>query len=290
MTTTSRAIYDPEAKFMFTTSDVEYLRHGATPYLARVYQPQGKGPFPLILDIHGGAWTTGDRLQNTLIDEMMAETGLVVVALDFRVSPAHPYPAQIQDVNFGTRWAKAHAADYGALPSPLGAMCTSSGGHTMLCTAMKPKDPQYAAIPFPAHAELDASIDYYLGLWAVLDPLRRYRYQKEEGHVMHLVRNSDAYFGSEEKMAEGNPQMMLDRGDFTHLPPALIIEPYPDEFIPEDVPARFVEAYNAKGGKAERVRIENSEHGFARIDGDETQEAFVAMRWFIAAQLAGVKV
>lgn len=282
--------YNPEAKFKFKAFDVEYLRHGTTPLLARIYQPEGEGPFPAILDIHGGAWTTGDRFQNTLIDEMMAETGLVVVALDFRVSPAHPYPAQIQDTNFGTRWAKAHVAEYNALPSPLGAMCTSSGGHTMLCTALKPKDPQYAAIPFPEHPELDAGIDYYLGLWSVLDPLRRYHYQKEEGHVTHLVRNSDAYFGSEEKMAEGNPQMMLDRGDFTHLPPALIIEPYPDEFIPEDVPIKFTETYNAKGGKAERVRIENSEHGFARIDSDETQQAFVAMRRFIAGQLVNVKV
>lgn len=286
--TTTKQFYNPEAIYKFKAFDVEYLRHGTTPLLARIYQPDGEGPFPAILDIHGGAWTTGDRFQNTLIDEMMAETGLVVVALDFRVSPAHPYPAQIQDTNFGARWAKAHVAEYNALPSPLGAMCTSSGGHTMLCSAMKPKDPQYAAIPFPEHPELDAGIDYYLGLWSVLDPLRRYHYQKEDGHVMHLVRNSDAYFGSEEKMAEGNPQMMLDRGDFTHLPPALIVEPYPDEFIPEDVPIKFTETYNAKGGKAERVRIENSEHGFARIDSDETQQAFTAMRKFIADQLAPV--
>src|SRR5688572_23516460 len=100
MTTTSKPFYNPEAKFKFTTKDVEYLRHGNNPLLARIYKPEGDGPFPAIMDIHGGAWTTGDRLQNTLIDEMMCETGMVVVALDFRLSPQHPYPAQVQDINF----------------------------------------------------------------------------------------------------------------------------------------------------------------------------------------------
>ena len=48
--------------------DVEYLRHADTPLLARVYKPLGKGPFPLIVDVHGGAWCRKDRTSDVATD------------------------------------------------------------------------------------------------------------------------------------------------------------------------------------------------------------------------------
>ena len=55
MTTTTATRYEIDVK------DVEYLRHGDKPLLARIYQPRGAGPFPVIIDLHGGAWTKKDR-------------------------------------------------------------------------------------------------------------------------------------------------------------------------------------------------------------------------------------
>jgi acetyl esterase/lipase len=48
--------------------DVEYRQQAGTAWLARVYQPRGAGPFPTVLDVHGGAWNTGDRLNDAVID------------------------------------------------------------------------------------------------------------------------------------------------------------------------------------------------------------------------------
>jgi acetyl esterase len=45
-----------EVPFEVETEDVEYLRHGDTPLLARIYRPRGRGPFPAVIDAHGGAW------------------------------------------------------------------------------------------------------------------------------------------------------------------------------------------------------------------------------------------
>ena len=49
------------------TEDLEYLRAGGTPLLARFYRPEGQGPFPAVLEVHGGAWTSGDRLNNVML-------------------------------------------------------------------------------------------------------------------------------------------------------------------------------------------------------------------------------
>ncbi len=74
-------------RYEIDVEDVEYLRHGAAPLLARVYKPRGTGPFPLIVDLHGGAWCKKDRTSDAGTDEPLAKSGVVVVALDFRMPP-----------------------------------------------------------------------------------------------------------------------------------------------------------------------------------------------------------
>ena len=74
-------------EFEIDVEDVEYLRHGDQPLLARLFKPRGTGPFPAVVELHGGAWCLGDRLQDTAINERLARNGILVAALDFRVPP-----------------------------------------------------------------------------------------------------------------------------------------------------------------------------------------------------------
>src|SRR5207244_3471138 len=100
--------YDPDADTDFELSDVEYARIDGEPFLARVYQPRGTGPFPALLDFHGGAWSVGSRATDEVIHRALAASGILVFAPDFRLAPTHPYPASIADTNLATRWLKAH--------------------------------------------------------------------------------------------------------------------------------------------------------------------------------------
>jgi acetyl esterase len=68
-------------------ADVEYLRHGDKPLLARLFKPRGSGPFPIMVELHGGAWVRGDRLNGNAANEALARKGVIVAALDFRVPP-----------------------------------------------------------------------------------------------------------------------------------------------------------------------------------------------------------
>src|SRR5512143_515768 len=92
--------------------DLDYQRLAGQPWLARVYQPKGSGPFPTIIDVHGGAWQNGDRTNNAGVDRALAAKGIVVAAIDFRQPPEAGYPASICDVNLAVRWLKVHATEF----------------------------------------------------------------------------------------------------------------------------------------------------------------------------------
>src|SRR5215510_3171424 len=160
MTTNAPKTYDLDVE------DVEYLRHGDTPLLARLFKPRGTGPFPLIVDLHGGAWNLGDRLMDTPINEPLAKSGVVVAALDFRMPPVAPYPASMADINYAIRWFKTQAKDLGSHPDLVGALGSSSGAHQAILAGMRPHDPRYAALPLPAGSPaVDASLRCAVLCW-----------------------------------------------------------------------------------------------------------------------------
>ena len=277
--------YDPGQRYEVRTWDVEYRRAEQEPLKARIYQPQGTGPFPLLLDVHGAVWNGGDRAQNELLDQDLAASGLVVAAIDFRLAPHYPYPAQVTDVNYATRWLKAHAREFNADPHSMGGLGTSSGGHTILLSALLPHDPRYSAFSLEEDRAADATLRYVLALWPVLDPYARYLYAQENDRA-RLVTWTESYFRSQETMKEGNPQLILERGETTELPPMLIVQPTPDEMIPEAIPKRFVTTYRAAGGPITLEWFPGSPHGFARTPGPETDRALALMKNFVASQLA----
>src|ERR1700719_4937725 len=90
--------YDPAAKFDVAVSEVEFRRNSAGRMLmARIYQPKGPGPFPTVLDLHGGAWNRKDRFAEEPMDRALAASGLLVVAIDMTLAPEALYPACVQD-------------------------------------------------------------------------------------------------------------------------------------------------------------------------------------------------
>jgi acetyl esterase/lipase len=134
-----KASYDLAAKFELKVSDVEFLRTApGRQLMARVYQPQGPGPFPTVLDLHGGAWRRKDRLAEEPMDRAIAASGALVVAIDLRLSEEAPYPASVQDANYGVRWLKWRAAEWGGDASRLGVYGSSSGGHRAMLFPHRP--------------------------------------------------------------------------------------------------------------------------------------------------------
>ena len=277
--------YDPKQSFGLDVTEVEYRRDLNVSWMARVYQPQGTGPFPVMLDVHGGRWNRGTRTNAEVMDRALAESGIVVASIEFRLAPDHPYPAQVADINYGTRWLKAHARDFNADPGSIGAIGSSSGGHGVFLSGMRPHDPRYAALPLDEAPELDATLNYILACWPVVDPHARYLYAQETNNE-GLVAATNAYFTSSDGVTEGNPHMILQRGEMVTLPPAIIIQGTEDDNIPVPATKEFAEAYLRSGGEIQLEIFDGMPHGFGYRRGPETDRAVDLVKAFIARQLS----
>jgi len=110
----------------------------------------------------------------------------------------------------------------------------SSGGHLAMLVAMRPNDPRYAAIPGPAG--VDASVQGGMMLWPVINPLSRYRNairRSKEANppafTKGMKEKHDTYWHTEAEMIEGNPMLILEKGEKVVMPPAFWLQGRPDE-------------------------------------------------------------
>ena len=236
-------------EFEVDVRDVEYQQQAGKAWLARIYQPKGTGPFPTIVDVHGGAWHNGDRTNNAGIDRALAAKGILVAALDFRQPPEAGYPASICDVNLAVRWLKAHAAEFNGT-AVVGAFGNSSGGHQVVLNGLRPRHASYSALPLPNHPEINASLAYVIAGWPVIDPLYRFHFAKEFNHQEHIKAHID-YWRTEEAMAEGSPQKIVERDEQVDLPPILMLLKANDRNHPLEMQERFIASYRKRGAAIE---------------------------------------
>ena len=272
MTAATRTRYEIDVK------DVEYLRHEEKPLLARVYTPRGDGPFPLVIDLHGGAWCNKDRLSDEGTSTPLAESGVVVVALDFRMPPDGKYPASLQDVNYAIRWCKSRASELKIKPDRVALLGVSSGGHQAMLSAMRPADSRYAALQLSGGAGVDASVQAVVLCWPVIDPLGRYRYAKnlkEEGkhlkNAENWIANHDKYWADENEMNEGNPAQALERGEKGPMPPVLYLQGTADIAHPKVNRDQFVASYRKAGGRVDLQLFEGVGEAFITNDPGSAQ-------------------
>ncbi len=261
-------------RYEIDTEDVEYLRHGAKPLLARIYRPRGAGPFPMMIDLHGGAWCRGDRLDDAPFNEPLARSGVVVAALDFRQPPDAGYLGAKSDINYAVRWLKSRATELKGRADRVGIMGISSGGQQAMLNAIRYDDARYTTIPLAGRNDLDASVRCVVLCWPVIDPLGRYEYAKKliaerSPHAEMAERwipSHDAYWGSEAAQAEGSPTRALERGERGPTPPVLYLQGTADLAHPRPNLDRFVENYRKMGGRVELKLFEGVGEAFVKKD------------------------
>ena len=259
--------------------DVEYLRHGDKPFLARLFKPRGSGPFPVMVEAHGGAWVNGSR----------------EAALDFRVPPEASYPASLADIHYGIRWCKSHAEDWNGIPDKIGVMGTSSGAHQAMLLGLRPHDSRYAALSSTDGAtDADGAVDCVIMISPVIDPLGRYHYAKglrddikpPESVGERTVAMHDMYWVTEEAMAEAAPARMLARGERTKLPPTLCLARTYEAAHPRPDLDEFVRQYRKAGGQIDVTMFGGEGEGVLRdLSTDVAQRALEQMTMFIQRTL-----
>jgi acetyl esterase len=299
----SAALHLADQPVAFHANDVDYLQEDGTTYQATIYQPEGLGPFPAILEVHGGVWVgPAGRDADALVDKALAAMGIVVAAIDFRQDPQHHYPDSVTDVNFAMRWLRANASKFNASPQSVGAFGASSGGYLVLLNGMRPFDSRYAALPLPGASPDGARPDYIIAGWPVPDPIARLAYVQQIGNdgavvatkpPMSIAQATDVYFSTAGSIDDGNPQLILDRHEPVKLPPVLLLQGSADangvmndKLVSPAIQQRFAASYQAAGGQIQLELFPGAPHGFADSPGADADRAFALMKTFIGEQLA----
>jgi acetyl esterase/lipase len=281
----AEATYNPAAKFEVKISEVEYLRtKAARQLMARVYEPAGTGPFPTVLDLHGGAWNAKDRKAEEPMDRAIAESGVLVVAVDLTLAPESPYPACVQDANYAVRWLKTRAASWNGNPVKIGIYGSSSGGHVAELLAMRPRDPRYNAIPLSGAPKTDASVTYVAMRSPISNTFARYQ-NAEKLKRSAMVKNNTTFFVPWETIHESNPQEILDRHETITRVPFLIMQGALDDNVLPEVQERFVRSYKEAGGDIQYQLFEGCEHEWVAQPGPQTDRAREMVKAFIARQV-----
>lgn len=277
--------YNPNAKFKINISEVEFRKNAnGRQLMARIYQPEGPGPFPTMLDLHGGAWNNKDRLAEQPMNKAIAESGVLVVAIDLTSAIDIPYPANVQDANYGVRWLKLNAAKWNGDPTKIGIYGSSSGGHIAELLAMRPNDARYNAFPLDGGRNINAKVNYIVVRSPISNPFARY--QNAVAHKRDkMMANNTNYFKPWESIHEASPQEILDRKELISLAtPILLMQGALDDNVLPITQEQFCKSYNAAGGKCQYLLFEGSEHEWVAEESAQTDKARQTVKTYIASQ------
>jgi acetyl esterase/lipase len=287
-----------------TTTEHAYVTRAGLPTLARVYRSTSTPSegAPVVVDVHGGAWSRGDRSMGELYDRALAERGFVVAAIDFRHAPRFQHPAGSADVTRAVRWVREAADLLGGDGSRIGLVGSSSGGHLALLAACRPNesehlDPHAGGVRTPDAEPTSASVSCVAALWPPVDPLTRYRFaldQLESGRpelrelYAALAEGSTGYFGSEPVMHHASIARIVEAGEARALPPLWICYPSEDTNVPRPIVDHLRDAWAGAGGQVEMTVYEGESHGFGHRPGPATDAFIEDLNSFFARHLGSV--
>ncbi len=122
----------PAPGAMTTAKDLVYATLNGSPQALDIYQPKAAGTHPLVVLVHGGGWSTGDKQGYAQVAAKLTTLGYVAASVNYRLVEAggvNTFPTQVSDVRCAVRWLRAHAAEHGIDPLRVGALGGSAGAH-----------------------------------------------------------------------------------------------------------------------------------------------------------------
>ncbi|MCH2113334.1 MAG: alpha/beta hydrolase [Pirellulales bacterium] len=252
-----------------------YLQRESGPLKADLYMPSGKGPFPAVLVVHGGAWCMGSRAQLSGFAQAAARHGMVAVAISYRLAPQHKFPAQIEDCKAAVRWIRSQAVELKIDPQRIGAFGYSAGAHL---------------------ATLLGATDSNDGLDGVADPDRHLsaRVQVVTGgglpcdfRVLELDSQDLAFWlgGTRREVAEvyrqASPRAFASDDD----PPMFFFHGQNDDLVPLSSPRAMCESLQAVGVTADLYIVPKIGHTFAAFDRTARQKTLAFLVQHLAADV-----
>lgn len=142
-------------------TDIEYGRAEGESLKLDACVPEGPGPFPAVILVHGGGWSTGDKSGGPRkgymapMHEPLQQAGFAWFSINYRLAPKHRFPAGVEDVETAIRWVKAHAADYRIDPKRIAISGESAGAHLAALAVVRADESTRLAAVVPFYGVFD---------------------------------------------------------------------------------------------------------------------------------------
>jgi acetyl esterase/lipase len=248
----------PETNVTLLT-DIEYGRAGEESLTLDAHIPEGPGPFPAAIIVHGGGFVRGDKQSYVppLFDPL-TKAGFAWFTINYRLAPEHRFPAAVEDVERAVEWVRRNAAIYKVDPEKIALVGESAGGHLV----------SYAGTMNDPAARVQAVVSFY-------GPHNLERREREANKISETVQ---AFTGVRELNAEGlralreaSPVAHIRKG----MPPYLLIHGTKDPQVPYALSVEMCEKMRAAGNRCELFTVEGAGHG---VGGWEKEPAFQAYK------------
>ena len=256
--------------------DVVYGTAQGTPLLLDLAMPgTGNGPFPVVVFLHGGGWSEGNRQEMNHFIEGVAGLGYVGVTVAYRLVPAARFPAQLEDCKAAVRWLRANAAKYRINPKRIGVVGFSAGGHLASMLGVTSKNDGFEGVGGnPGQSSRVQAVVSFFGLTDF--STRDWPRDLENGVIEPFLGGSFANHADEYRRASPITYVTSD------APPFLFFHGSEDKLVPIDQSKRLGEKLRNAGVFAEVNVLEGEGHGFTDA---ANQKAMRRMLDFLDAHL-----
>jgi len=228
---------------MIVTRNLRY-RPGSDRGLLDLYHPEGNGPFPVVLCLHGGGWRQGDKAECAFLASHLTDAGIAAVAANYRLTTTATHPAQVEDVFEALDWIVAHGPERRLDPQRIGLTGWSAGGHLTMLAGVKAFR-RRAGWNVRAILPLCGVSD--VALWARQNPECRH-------FVLPFLDGTPEE--RPETARDSSPLLHVHR----HAPPCLAFHGGDDPVVHPDQSVLFAEALRRVGVEAEAVVLPGVAH------------------------------
>jgi len=225
-----------------------------------LYQPKQIGaPAPVVLYVHGGGWTGGDKSDGAglLFKEALVLRGFAMAAINYRLGPKYVFPAQIEDVKCAVRHLRANASKYNLDPERIGAIGGSAGGHLVALLGVADKE---AGWDVGEYSDQSSRVQAVVDMFGPID-LKKMAEGSPRRYMLQLFGATSI---DDPALATYSPLTYLTKDD----PPFLILHGDKDEMVPLEQSQILYDRLKETGIPAEMVVVKNAGHGFRPADGD----------------------
>lgn len=219
---------------------IDYWGDGIARHRLDVLRPRdGAERAPVMVYVHGGAWTIGDKRQQgrPMLYELVAR-GWVCVVINYRLSPKATWPDHIVDVKRALAWVREHVAEYGGDPSSVAISGGSAGGHLCALAALTPGQPEWQ----PGFEDADTSVMACVPFYGVMDLTGRMpdtgRYGRGLRRLLALQVMKVPYAEHPDVFEQASPTARVHAG----APPFFVLQGGNDTLVPPAMARTFVAA------------------------------------------------